>query len=98
MRTVVSTGVLADKIAALTLQVQTAPLHTPSAFDSLMTMVKKKGRRETLVAMDALRQLYLQEMLPEKRKLRKFSEVKNFLSLLSIFVVFVSIISLPLQH
>ncbi|XP_033629426.1 CCAAT/enhancer-binding protein zeta-like [Asterias rubens] len=74
MRTVVSTGVLADKIAALTLQVQTAPLHTPSAFDSLMTMVKKKGRRETLVAMDALRQLYLQEMLPEKRKLRKFSE------------------------
>ncbi|XP_022088681.1 CCAAT/enhancer-binding protein zeta-like [Acanthaster planci] len=74
MQTVVSSGVLTDKVAALTLQVQTAPVHTPVALDSLLTMVKKKGRREALVAMDALKQLFLQELLPERRKLRLFSQ------------------------
>ncbi|XP_038072284.1 CCAAT/enhancer-binding protein zeta-like isoform X2 [Patiria miniata] len=74
MQTVVSSGVLSDKVAALTLEVQTAPVHTPASLDSLMTMLKKKGRRETLVAMDALKQLFLQELLPERRKLRLFSQ------------------------
>ena len=77
MQTVVTSGVLADKVAALTLQLQTAPVHAVAALDGLLTMFKKKGRRETLAAMDALRQLFLQELLPENRKLRQFSQVKT---------------------
>ncbi len=50
MRTVLSSGTASDKLAALTLMIQESPIHTVSCLDTLIGMVKKKGRREALMA------------------------------------------------
>uniref|UniRef100_A0A8C5E2N2 CCAAT/enhancer-binding protein zeta n=1 Tax=Gouania willdenowi TaxID=441366 RepID=A0A8C5E2N2_GOUWI len=75
MKTVVSSGVLADRMAAMTVLIQDAPVHTLEHVESLVAMMKKKGnRRMGLMAMDTLRELLLSNLLPEQRKLRPFAE------------------------
>ncbi|XP_034755237.1 CCAAT/enhancer-binding protein zeta isoform X2 [Etheostoma cragini] len=75
MKTVVSSGVLADRMAAMTVLIQDAPVHTLEHVESLVSMVKKKGsRRMGLMALDTLRELLLSDLLPEHRKLRTFAE------------------------
>ena len=51
MRTVLTSGTVTDKVAALTLQVQESPIHSLSSLDMLLSMVKKKGKREALLAL-----------------------------------------------
>ncbi|KAI3364606.1 hypothetical protein L3Q82_011391, partial [Scortum barcoo] len=73
MKTVVSSGVLADRMAAMTVLIQDAPVHTLEHVENLVSMVKKKGsRRMGLMALDTLRELLLSDLLPEHRKLRPF--------------------------
>ncbi|XP_063758542.1 LOW QUALITY PROTEIN: CCAAT/enhancer-binding protein zeta [Eleginops maclovinus] len=75
MKTVVSSGVLADRMAAMTVLIQDAPVHTLEHVENLVAMVKKKGsRRMGLMALDTLRELLLSDLLPENRKLRAFAE------------------------
>ncbi|XP_071512125.1 CCAAT/enhancer-binding protein zeta-like [Diadema antillarum] len=74
MQTVAKSGALSDKVAALTLEVQGAPVHTPLSLDSLLAMVRKKGRREALLGLDAVKRLFLEELLPSNRKLKLFSQ------------------------
>ena len=75
MKTVVSSGVLADRMAAMTVLIQDAPVHTLEHVENLVAMVKKKGsRRQGLMALDTLRELLLSDLLPENRKLRSFAE------------------------
>ncbi|KAM6906626.1 CCAAT/enhancer-binding protein zeta [Lycodopsis pacificus] len=75
MKTVVSTGVLADRMAAMTVLIQDAPVHTLEHVENLVSMVKKKGsRRMGLMALDTLRELLLSDLLPEGRKLRPFAQ------------------------
>ncbi|CAJ1077686.1 LOW QUALITY PROTEIN: CCAAT/enhancer-binding protein zeta [Xyrichtys novacula] len=75
MKTVVSSGVLADRMAAMTVLIQDAPVHTLEHVESLVAMVKKKGsRRMGLMALDTLRELLLSDLLPENRKLRPFAQ------------------------
>ncbi|KAF1376986.1 hypothetical protein PFLUV_G00217190 [Perca fluviatilis] len=75
MKTVVSSGVLADRMAAMTVLIQDAPVHTLEHVESLVSMVKKRGsRRMGLMALDTLRELLLSDLLPEHRKLRAFAE------------------------
>ncbi|XP_029281106.1 CCAAT/enhancer-binding protein zeta [Cottoperca gobio] len=75
MKTVVSSGVLADRMAAMTVLIQDAPVHTVDHVENLVSMVKKKGsRRMGLMALDTLRELLLSDLLPEHRKLRAFAE------------------------
>lgn len=75
MKTVVSSGVLADRMAAMTLLIQDAPVHMVEHVENLVSMVKKKGsRRMGLMALDTLRELLLSDLLPENRKLRPFSQ------------------------
>ena len=50
MKTVLSSGTLADKIAALTVLIQESPAHNLSHLDTLIAMAKKKGRRENIQA------------------------------------------------
>ena len=50
LRTVLSSGTLSDKVAALTLLVQESPVHTLSSLDSLLAMASKKGKRESILA------------------------------------------------
>ncbi|XP_075993392.1 CCAAT/enhancer-binding protein zeta isoform X2 [Genypterus blacodes] len=75
MKTVVSSGVLADRMAAMTVLIQDAPVHSLDHVESLVSMVKKKGsRRMGLMALDTLRELLLSDLLPEDRKLRPFAQ------------------------
>ncbi|KAG7460622.1 hypothetical protein MATL_G00200720 [Megalops atlanticus] len=75
MKTVVSTGTLADRMAAMTLLVQDAPVHSLHFVETLVSLVKKKGsRRQSLMALDTLRELLLSDLLPESRKLRPFPQ------------------------
>ncbi|XP_070705152.1 CCAAT/enhancer-binding protein zeta [Pempheris klunzingeri] len=75
MKTVVSSGVLADRMAAMTVLIQDAPVHTLEHVENLVSMVKKKGgRRLGLMALDTLRELLLSDLLPEHRKLRPFAQ------------------------
>ncbi|XP_028997685.1 CCAAT/enhancer-binding protein zeta isoform X2 [Betta splendens] len=75
MKAVVSTGVLADRMAAMTVLIQDAPVHTLEHVQSLVAMMKKKGsRRVGLMALDTLRELLLSDLLPPHRKLRPFPQ------------------------
>lgn len=75
MKTVVSSGVLADRMAAMTVLIQDAPVHMLEHVETLVSMVKKKGsRRMGLMALDTLRELLLSDLLPEGRKLRPFAQ------------------------
>ena len=76
MRKVVASGVLSDKVAALTLQTQKSPVHNAATLDTLLNMVSKKGRREALLALKEVKQLFLEELLPDDRKLKTFSQVR----------------------
>jgi hypothetical protein len=49
LKTVLTSGTLSDKMAALVLLVQEAPLHNLTSLDSLLSMVKKKGGRRELL-------------------------------------------------
>ncbi|XP_035827033.1 CCAAT/enhancer-binding protein zeta isoform X2 [Aplysia californica] len=74
LKTVLSSGTLTDKMAALTLLVQESPLHNLGSVDTLGTMSGKKGRRESMMAVDTLRDLFLTGLLPDDRKLRPFEQ------------------------
>ena len=50
IKTVLSSGTLGDKIAALTLLVQESPIQNLSSLESLINMSKKKGKRECMMA------------------------------------------------
>ena len=66
-------GTLSDKVSALTLQVKNHPEQSLKYLDSLLAIAKKKGRRETNTAVDALRDLFCYDLLPPNRKLRFFA-------------------------
>ncbi|XP_063079230.1 CCAAT/enhancer-binding protein zeta isoform X2 [Engraulis encrasicolus] len=75
MKAVVSTGTLADRMAAMTVLIQDTPLHSLEHIETLVSFVKKKGsRRQGLMALDSLRELLISDLLPESRKLRSFSQ------------------------
>ncbi|XP_067240807.1 CCAAT/enhancer-binding protein zeta isoform X2 [Chanodichthys erythropterus] len=75
MKSVVSTGTLTDRMAAMTLLIQDAPIHSLEHIESLVSLVKKKGsRRQGLMALDTLKELLLSDLLPKNRKLQTFSQ------------------------
>ncbi|KAK7104859.1 CCAAT/enhancer-binding protein zeta-like [Littorina saxatilis] len=75
MKTVLTSGTLSDKMAALTLLVQESPAHNMTALDSLVNMTKKKGKREAMLASDTMKNLIISESspLPDDRKLIPFN-------------------------
>ncbi|TSP57647.1 CCAAT/enhancer-binding protein zeta [Bagarius yarrelli] len=75
MKSVVSTGTLADRMAAMTVLIQDAPVYCLENIESLIAMMRKKGsRRQGLMALETLKELLLSDLLPENRKLRAFSQ------------------------
>lgn len=67
-------GTLSDKISALTLLVQEAPLHNLRALDNLFNMCQKKSRTAALQCVDALVDLLVNTILPPNRKLKPFKK------------------------
>ncbi|CAH0517509.1 unnamed protein product [Peronospora belbahrii] len=72
--TMMKSGTLSDQIAALTLTIQTSPLSTLLRLGQLITMAKKKARRESLMAIESLKDLFLNTFLPNETKLRYFHQ------------------------
>ncbi|XP_069787062.1 CCAAT/enhancer-binding protein zeta [Narcine bancroftii] len=75
MKTVVTSGTLADRMAAVTVLIQDSPVHTLHFVEMLVNQIKKKGsRRQCLMALNTLSELLLSDLLPENRKLQTFSQ------------------------
>lgn len=73
MKTVLQGGTSSDKLAAMTLLVQQNALHSLKHLDGLLHIAAKKSRREAQQAIDALKDLFLSNLLPSDRKLVAFS-------------------------
>lgn len=70
---ILADGTLNDKISALTLLIQEAPLHNMKAFDTLLGYCSKKSRTAALQSINALKDLLLNGVLPD-RKLVAFNK------------------------
>ena len=69
IESVLKNGTLTDKVAALTLLVQENPLCRLSPLESLVAMTQKKGKRESMSAVDSLKDLFVNDLLPERKLL-----------------------------
>lgn len=75
MKTVVSAGTLADRMAAMTVLIQDAPVHTLHFVENLINLLRKKGsKRQNLMALDTFKDLVLSDLLPDSRKLHTFAQ------------------------
>ncbi|RUP47473.1 hypothetical protein BC936DRAFT_145698 [Jimgerdemannia flammicorona] len=69
LSTILGSGTVNDKVSALTLLAQESPIHAIKTMDTLMAMAKKKGRKEAVMAVTSLKDLFVGSVLPD-RKLR----------------------------
>ncbi|XP_054678787.1 CCAAT/enhancer-binding protein zeta isoform X2 [Grus americana] len=75
MKTVVSSGTLADRMAAMTLLIQDSAVHSLQFVENLVNLIKKKGsRNQSLMALDTFKELLISDLLPDNRKLWSFSQ------------------------
>lgn len=74
IHTVLKNGTITDKVSAHTLLIQDSAIHNLSSIDSLIGMVNAKGKRECLMAIDTLKDLFLYDLLLEEKKLQKFEQ------------------------
>jgi CBF/Mak21 family len=74
MKTVLVSGTSSDKLAAYTLLIADSPMLSISYLDSLLSIARHKSRREASMAIEALRDLFTSNLLPDNRKLMFFSE------------------------
>ena len=71
LRTVMRNGTLSDRIAAMSMVVQESAIHNFSTLTGLVAMTRKRGSREAHLAIEAVRDLFANQLLPD-RKLRLF--------------------------
>lgn len=64
---ILSDGTLNDKISALTLLIQEAPLHNLKALDTLLAYCDKKSRTAALQSIVALKDLLINSLLPDRK-------------------------------
>ncbi|XP_007943261.1 CCAAT/enhancer-binding protein zeta [Orycteropus afer afer] len=75
MKAIVSSGTLADRMAAMILLIQDDAVHTLQFVETLLNLVKKKGsKQQCLMALDTFKELLITDLLPDSRKLRIFSQ------------------------
>lgn len=74
LRKVSSGGTSGDKIASLTMLIQVCPVFATGWIRSLLSMAGKTTRSDSAMALDALKGLFVDNLLPD-RKLRTFSQM-----------------------
>ncbi|NXX92617.1 CEBPZ protein, partial [Centropus bengalensis] len=75
MKTIVSSGTLADRMAAMTLLIQDSAVHNLQFIENLINLIKKKGsKQQSLMALDTFKELLISDVLPDNRKLWSFSQ------------------------
>lgn len=67
MEDVISKGTLSDKVAALALRIQDSPVHQLDTLDILVSMSSKKEQRVAQLSLEALKDLLLHNLLPNRR-------------------------------
>jgi ribosome biogenesis protein MAK21 len=69
-------GTTSDKVAAMALLVQENPIANLRSLDALINMAAKRGGARAVVgtALDALKELWLEVLLPPERKLKFFEQ------------------------
>lgn len=73
MSTIMTSGTMSDKVSALTLEVQEAPIHNSKAFENLLALAGKRSRGAAIAALGALVDLLGNGVvLPSDRRLRSF--------------------------
>jgi ribosome biogenesis protein MAK21 len=67
--TILQNGTVTDKVSALTLMIQESPLHTFKLLreNLIESMARKKSRREALLAVDSIKDLMLNSLLPDRQ-------------------------------
>lgn len=70
---VIKSGTLSDKIAAMALKIQESPFYSLDILDELLGISCKKDQRAAQHALDALKDLLVNNLLPDE-KLRPFSK------------------------
>ena len=75
MRTVMNKGTIGDKISASCILVQESAVHNLDTLQSLIGSVKLIKKRDCFLAMDALKQLFVDYLLPSDRQLATFQQV-----------------------
>jgi ribosome biogenesis protein MAK21 len=73
MSNIITSGTLNDKVSALTLMFRESPLHEVKTLDTLMSMGRKKGRNECVMAVTSMKDLFIGSVLPD-RKLIYFAD------------------------
>lgn len=75
MRKVCSEGTAGDRIASLVMLIQVCPVFSSKYIKQLLTMGAKMGRSDSMMAVDALRDLFLGSLLPD-RKLKTMTQME----------------------
>ena len=73
MEDVIHSGTLSDRVAALTLKIQESPVHELASLDALLSMAEKKEQRTSQMALEAIKDLLIHNLLPD-RKLNTFHD------------------------
>ncbi len=63
---IIKAGTLTDKVAALAMVVQESPPHHLVSLDTLIAMALKKEQRTSMLAVDALKDLLIHNLLPDR--------------------------------
>eukprot|EP01039_Chlorochromonas_danica_P000178 gene178-187_t len=69
LESVIKAGTWSDKIAAMALKIQESPFHHLEALDLLLGIAIKKDLRTAGMAVEALKDLFLNNLLPDDRPL-----------------------------
>lgn len=59
-------GTMSDKVAAMTLKVQSSPVHELDMLESLINVAGKKEQRASQLALEALKDLFINNLLPDR--------------------------------
>lgn len=66
LKTVLKSGTLVDKMSAFTLIIQDCSIHRLKTMEILLNLATKKNRRESLMAIDTFKELFLNGLLPDR--------------------------------
>ena len=69
---VLKNGTLPDKMSAYSVLLQEDPVHNFASLEALVNMISLKSRRPCMLALDALRDLFCNHLIPKDRKLKAF--------------------------
>jgi ribosome biogenesis protein MAK21 len=67
LQNMLRSGTLSDKVAAMTLAVQDSPLHQLEQLEALTVLANKRSQRESGMAIEALTDLFVNNLLPDRK-------------------------------